>query len=69
MDSALKLFPYNLVNHSLPVHSSFSLECLRNNIYAEAKKRDKTNFRITTEEKYRDRLSINLSKQSKKRCL
>jgi hypothetical protein len=51
MDSALKLFPYNLVNHSLPVHSSFSLKCLRNNVYAEAKKRDKTNFRITTEEK------------------
>uniref|UniRef100_J3ME89 Uncharacterized protein n=1 Tax=Oryza brachyantha TaxID=4533 RepID=J3ME89_ORYBR len=38
MHGALELLPYSLVNHSLPIYGRFSLEYLRNNIYAEAKK-------------------------------
>jgi len=35
MHSALKLLPYSLVNHSLPIYCRFSLECLGNHIYAD----------------------------------
>lgn len=51
MHGALKLLPYNLVNHPLPVHSGFPLERLRNHVYAEAKKRDNSSFRNITKGK------------------
>lgn len=37
MHGALKLLPYSLVNHSLPMYCRFSLECFGNHIYAASR--------------------------------